>query len=65
MDGTSLGRYRLQEQLGEGSFATVYRALDTVTDRLVALKLLPQHLADDPEYRKRFMREAKIAAGLS
>jgi serine/threonine protein kinase/cyclophilin family peptidyl-prolyl cis-trans isomerase len=43
----------------------VFRAYDTLTDRMVAIKLLPQHLADDSEFQQRFRREARTAAGLN
>ncbi|BBY20179.1 hypothetical protein MSTO_14150 [Mycobacterium stomatepiae] len=43
----------------------VFRAYDTSTDRVVALKVLPAHLADDAEFQQRFRREARIAASLS
>jgi serine/threonine protein kinase len=42
----------------------VWRAHDTETDRIVALKVLPSHLADDEMFQRRFRREAKVAAGL-
>ncbi|WP_433622003.1 serine/threonine-protein kinase [Nocardia sp. CA-120079] len=65
MDGTPFGRYRLLELLGAGGMGQVYRAHDTETDRVVALKVLSQHLAHDPKYRERFRREAHAAARLS
>ena len=43
----------------------VFRAHDTETDRIVALKLLPPHLAEDAEFEERFRREARTAAGLN
>ncbi|MDH6284927.1 serine/threonine-protein kinase [Prescottella agglutinans] len=64
MDGTPFGRYLLRELIGEGGMGQVYRAYDTVTDRLVALKVLPPHSADDPAFRERFRREAHAVAGL-
>ncbi len=51
--------------LGEGGMGQVYRALDTETDRVVALKVLPPHFAHDKVYRERFRREAQAAARLS
>lgn len=53
------------ELLGAGGMGQVYRAYDTGTDRIVALKVLPEHFADDPVYRERFRREAQAAARLS
>jgi serine/threonine protein kinase len=64
MDGTPFGRYRLVELLGRGGMGEVWRAFDTVTERTVAIKVLPIHLADDNAFQQRFRREAKAAAGL-
>src|SRR5271168_3938733 len=65
MDGTPFGRYRLVELLGRGGMGEVWRAYDTDTDRIVALKVLPAHLADDDEFVLRFRREAHAAARLN
>lgn len=65
MDGTPFGRYRLLELLGRGGMGEVWRAFDTATDRVVAVKLLPAHLADDDVYQQRFRREAQAAAGIN
>jgi serine/threonine-protein kinase len=59
------GPYRIEELLGRGGMGEVYRAYDTKTDRMVALKLLPAHLAEDDEYQARFRRECRVAARLS
>ena len=59
-----IGRYKLLTEIGRGGMAVVYRALDTVLKREVALKLLHPHLADHPEARKRFEREAHAVARL-
>ncbi|MBF6222665.1 serine/threonine protein kinase [Nocardia abscessus] len=64
MNGIAFGRYRLQELIGEGGMGQVWRAYDTVTDRIVAIKLLPEHFAVDPSFRERFRREAHDTAQL-
>jgi hypothetical protein len=65
MIGRRLGRYRLDSLLGAGGMGEVYRARDTRLDRDVAVKILPSHLAGDPEALRRFEREAKAVAALS
>ena len=65
MDATPFGHYQLQELLGRGGMGEVYRAYDTNTDRIVALKVLPPHLADDSTFQQRFRRESQAAAGLN
>jgi protein kinase-like protein len=57
-------RYELRERLGHGGMATVYGAWDTKLDREVAIKLLADNLAGDDEVRRRFSREARLAAKL-
>lgn len=64
MDGTPFGRYRLVELLGRGGMGEVWRAYDTTIGRVVALKVLPAHLADDETFQQRFRREARAAASL-
>jgi serine/threonine-protein kinase len=59
------GEYSLQRELGRGGMGIVYLARDVQLDRDVAIKVLPSHLASDPTARERFLREARMAAGLS
>jgi serine/threonine protein kinase len=58
------GRYRLEGRLGFGGMSTVHRALDERLERQVAVKLLAEHLAEDPTFVSRFQREAQAAARL-
>jgi tRNA A-37 threonylcarbamoyl transferase component Bud32 len=62
---TMLGRYRIDECLGEGAMAEVYRAHDPEIDRAVAIKVLKPDYARDPEIGSRFLREARAAGALS
>ena len=59
------GEYSLQRELGRGGMGVVYLARDVQLDRDVAIKVLPTHLASEPAARERFLREARMAAGLS
>ena len=59
------GRYLVQAKLARGGMATVYEALDVRLDRIVALKVMHRHLADDPDFVARFQREARAAARLA
>jgi serine/threonine-protein kinase len=65
-DRLAQGRYRLEdrEPIGYGAMGTVHLAWDTVLDRMVAVKILAGHLAGNPTFRDRFLREARLAARL-
>ena len=63
--GTRLGPYEVVATIGAGGMGEVYRARDTKLGRDVALKLLPDHFAGDPERFARFQREAQILASLN
>ena len=63
--GTVLGPYQIVAPLGAGGMGEVYRAKDTRLGRDVAIKVMPQHLSDNPEVRARFEREAKTVSGLN
>ena len=65
MEETSFGRYRLMTLLGRGGMGEVWRARDTATDRVVAVKVLPPQLAHDAVFKERFRREALAAAQLN
>ena len=58
-------RYELEELCGTGGMSTVFRAHDRQLERRVAIKILHEHYADDPEYLERFRREARAVAKLS
>ena len=62
--GTTIGTYRLEQQLGEGGMGTVYRATDTKLNRPVAIKFVSTDLAD-ASARRRFQREAQLASSLN
>jgi serine/threonine protein kinase len=63
--GTRLGPYEILAPIGAGGMGEVYRARDTKLNRDVAVKVLPEHLADDADARGRFEREAQAVAALS
>jgi Tol biopolymer transport system component len=63
--GTCLGSYEILTPLGAGGMGEVYKARDTRLDRIVALKVLPTGVADDPARRERFRREARAISSLT
>ena len=63
--GTTLGLYEIQSPLGAGGMGEVYKARDTRLDRTVAIKVLPAHVAGDPDLKQRFEREARAVAALN
>jgi hypothetical protein len=63
--GTEIASYRILEKLGEGGMGTVYKAVDTALDRMVAIKVLSSDLAGNSELVQRFKAEAKAQANLN
>jgi Tol biopolymer transport system component len=63
--GTRLGPYEILSAVGAGGMGEVYRARDTRLDRVVAIKILPDHLSDRAELRERFELEARTVASLN
>lgn len=63
--GAKLGPYEVLSPLGAGGMGEVYRATDSRLDRAVAIKVLPEAMANDPERTVRFQREAKVLASLN
>jgi len=63
--GTHLGPYEIVSTIGAGGMGEVYRARDTRLKRDVALKILPESFANDPDRLARFQREAEVLASLS
>jgi serine/threonine protein kinase len=63
--GSKLGPYEIQSPLGAGGMGEVYKARDTRLDRVVAIKVLPQHLSDNADLKQRFEREARTISSLN
>lgn len=63
--GTRLGSYAIESPIGAGGMGEVYKARDTRLDRRVAIKVLPEHVASDPDLKQRFEREAKTISSLN
>jgi len=63
--GHKLGPYEVESPIGAGGMGEVYRAKDTRLDRTVAIKILPAKIADNPEFKERFDREAKAISSLN
>lgn len=64
LHGMQIGAYRDLELVGKGGMAEVYRSTHPALNVPVAIKILPEHLSTDAEFRKRFIREAEVVAGL-
>src|SRR5256886_16473269 len=62
---STIAHYRIVGKLGEGGMGTVYRATDTKLNRDVAIKILPEAFATDPDRHARFTREAQVLASLN
>jgi serine/threonine protein kinase len=65
LSGKRLGPYEVLSAVGAGGMGEVYRARDTRLERIVAVKILPDHLSDRAELRERFEREARTIASLN
>lgn len=61
----SKSRYQIEKKIGQGGMGVVYRAKDTLLDRIVAYKVLPPSVQDHPTILENFLREARVAAGIN
>jgi serine/threonine protein kinase len=64
LTGKQLNQYQIVAPLGQGGMASVYKAYQPSMERYIALKILPRHLATDPQFMGRFEQEAKVIANL-
>ena len=64
-EGTTIGPYAVVGLIGQGGMGEVYKATDTRLDRTVAIEVLPEHVASDPDLKQRFEREAKTISSLN
>jgi serine/threonine-protein kinase len=62
---STIGHYRITSKLGEGGMGAVYRATDTRLNREVAIKVLPEAYAQDPDRLARSQREAQVLASMN
>jgi len=60
-----INRYEIRERIGAGGMARVFKAWDTTLERSVAIKILYEHLSEDPTFKERFLREARFVANLN
>ena len=65
MIGQSIAHFEITAKIGEGGMGEVYQATDTKLNRRVALKILPESFAQDPQRMGRFSREAQVLASLN
>ena len=64
LTGKQLGPYQIVSRLGIGGMATVFKAYQPIMDRYVALKILPRHFSNNPQFASRFSQEARLIAKL-
>src|SRR5262245_5689537 len=62
---TRLGPYEIRELIGKGGMGEVYRATDTLLNRIFAIQIVPEHFANDAQRRERFEREARAVSSLN